>query len=124
MRARITALIAALPLLSACMVGRIYQHTHEPLDLNLSGTPVFTGKDEVGSAAVSHVHVPLSSIDIDLLWESNAIGDVMRRHGLDEVYYADLETFSVLGIWNQYTVYAYGKPITGGAAATSAGGSN
>lgn len=127
MRARILVALALAPLLSACMVGRIYQHTHEPLDTNFSRTPVFTGKGEVGQAAVSHVHVPMTSVQIDLLWNSNAIGDVMKRHGLEEVYYADLETFSILGIWNEYTVYAYGKPAaapaaSGAAASGAAGG--
>ncbi len=110
MRARIASALVLAPLLSACMVGRIYQHTHEPLDTNFSSTPVFTGKDQIGSAAVTHVHVPMTSVQVDLLWNSNAIGDVMKRNGLEEVYYADLETFSILGIWNEYTVYAYGKP--------------
>lgn len=109
MRSRVLAALACAPLLSACMVGRIYQHTHEPLDLNLSQTPVFTGADGTGSSAVDHLHIPLTAVQVDVLWDSNAIGDVMRRSGLEEVYYADLETFSVLGIWQQYTVYAYGK---------------
>ncbi|MBM4013707.1 MAG: hypothetical protein FJ293_01925 [Planctomycetes bacterium] len=109
MRARIACAVALAPLLSACMVGRIYQHTHAPLDLNLTATPVFTGFDQTGKSAVDHLNIPLTGVQLDLLWDSNAIGDVMRRNGLEEVHYADLETFNVLGIWQQYTVHAYGR---------------
>lgn len=108
-RMRIAAALCCAPLLSACIVGHIYQHTHEPLDLNLAQTPVFAAPDQRGESSVKHIHVPLTSLEIDLLWNSNAIGDVMKRNGLEEVHYADLETFSILGIWNEYTVYAYGK---------------
>ncbi len=111
MRARFTGALLAAPLLAGCITGKLYRHTSEPLDTNFDHTPVFSGANETGSASVDHVHVPLSSIDVDILWSSNAIGDVMKRSGLAEVYYADLETFSILGVWNQYTVHAYGKPV-------------
>jgi hypothetical protein len=113
MRKRLLAALAALavtPLLSGCIVGLIYTHTVEPLDVNYSGSPVYVEPDETGESAVSHVNIPLTSVPMDFLWDSNAIGDAMKRSGIEEVYYADLETLKVLTIWNQYTVHVYGKP--------------
>jgi len=41
--------------------------------------------------------------------DSNAIGDIARKNGINTLYYADLETLSVLTIWRQYTVHVYGQ---------------
>ena len=113
MRKRIFQALAAMavaPLLSGCITGLIYTHTVEPLDVNLSATPVHVERAETGESAVSHINIPLTSVPIDFLWNSNAIGDAMKRNGIEEVYYADLETLSVLRIWNEYTVHIYGRP--------------
>ena len=42
-------------------------------------------------------------------WDSAAIGDIAKKNGMTELYFADVETFSILHIWNQYTVHVYGK---------------
>ena len=34
---------------------------------------------------------------------------IAKENGIETIYYADLETLSILGIWNQYTVHVYGK---------------
>jgi len=109
MRARILALILVAPLLPACMSGILYTHTIEPLTTNFTRAPV--QKDATGRADgdVHHIHVPLTRVDLDVIWNSNALGDVAQRNGLSEIYYADLETFSILTIWNQYTAHVYGK---------------
>ena len=41
------------------------------------------------------------------------IGDIARQHGLEEVYFADLETLSILGYWEQQWVHIYGRPGEG-----------
>ncbi len=46
---------------------------------------------------------------IDVIWDSNAIGDIAKREGIDTVYFVDLEVLKVLGIWSQYTAHIYGK---------------
>ena len=46
---------------------------------------------------------------IDILWDSNAIGDVARRSGMKEIYYADIETERVLTVWRIDTVHLYGE---------------
>jgi len=114
--------LAAMPLLSGCIVGLIYTHTVEPLDVNLSASPVYVQRDETGESAVNHINIPMTSVPMDFLWDSNAIGDAMKRNGIEEVYYADLETLKVLTIWNQYTVHVYGKPAAKPAEAPKSGG--
>ena len=39
----------------------------------------------------------------------NGIGELGRRGGFDEVFYADLEVRSILGIWTQTWVHVYGR---------------
>jgi hypothetical protein len=46
---------------------------------------------------------------VRLIWDSNAIGDIGRTHGFERVYYADLETLRIFGIWTQKWVHVYGR---------------
>jgi hypothetical protein len=41
-------------------------------------------------------------------WGSDGIGDVAKRTGFERVYYADLETLTVLGVWEQRWARVYG----------------
>ncbi|MHC4513853.1 MAG: TRL domain-containing protein [Planctomycetota bacterium] len=90
--------------LSGCGAGLIYTHITTPLDVNLNNTPVFTGRNETGKGDTKRIRYY-----VDIEWDSNAIGDIMKRAGLTEVHYADMETTSVLGIWTQRFVNVYGR---------------
>ena len=46
---------------------------------------------------------------VRVIWDENSIGSIAKQAGFSELYYADLETFSVLGIWTQYRVHVYGR---------------
>jgi hypothetical protein len=72
-----------------------------PLDTNLSHTRKGTYHNK---GNVKHLH-----FYVDVMWSSNAIGDIARRNGIKTVYFADLETLSVLGIFKRYTVHVYGE---------------
>ena len=39
---------------------------------------------------------------------SKHFGEIAKEHGFETVYYADLETLSVLGVWTQQYVHVYG----------------
>ncbi len=104
-------LVATSALLSAgCATGMIFTHTVEPLDTQFDYTPVFRDKLEAGEGDVKHISLHRFPVYIDIMWDSNAIGDIAHREGIEDVYYADLERLSILGIWNQDTVHIYGKP--------------
>lgn len=90
--------------LTGCTTGLIYTHITTPLDINFNNTPVFTGRRETGKGDTKKIQYYVA-----IEWESNAIGDIMKKAGLKEVYYADLEILSVLGIWTQRWVNVYGR---------------
>jgi hypothetical protein len=82
------------------VVGLAYRHTTEPLTTNFRATPIVS-RGELGN--IKHFRYRLEA-----MWDSNAIGDVARARGLKRIHYADLETLSLLGVWNQYYVHVYG----------------
>ncbi|MGE3166956.1 MAG: hypothetical protein AB7O52_18785 [Planctomycetota bacterium] len=88
--------------LVGCVHGFIYEHTTVPLTRDFQRTPV------VSRSAQSDVK-RLEVYRANFVWDSNGIGDIAKQHGLETVYYADLETVNVLGIWNQFKVIVYGK---------------
>jgi len=89
-------------LLSGCGVGIIYTHTREPLSLDMQKTKVVQTE---GMGDIKHIQV----YQVGVAWDSVAFGDIAKKNGLNELYFADLETLKVLTIWNQYTVHLYGK---------------
>lgn len=94
---------------SGCVSGRIYSDVTYPLDTDFSNTPVFIEKDESANGTIQHIRIPLNYYQIDVVWDSNAIGDIARRRGIETVHYADLQTLNVLGILKTYTVHIYGE---------------
>lgn len=102
MKAGIALLLAFV--LAGCAAGRLYTHTTEPLTLDMKRTPV----SETQTAG-NIKHLVVSSDALSWAWDSNAIGDLAKKKGLSEVFFADLEILSILGFWNQYTVHVYGR---------------
>ena len=102
--ARARAVVGAVLLLvgsMGCLSGRIYSHVTRPLDLNLNRTPVYQTQGKDSTKTVQYY------LSVD--WGSTGIGDVAKRHGMTRVYYADLETRTVLGFWRQHWVHVYGE---------------
>jgi hypothetical protein len=94
--------LTAMLLVSGCMSGVIYTHTWLPLTTDMDHTRVVSTE---GAGDIKHIAIYMASV----AWDSAAIGDIAKKQGLHELYFADLETFSVLRVWNQYTVHVYGK---------------
>jgi hypothetical protein len=97
-----TLTLLAVLLVSGCASGILYTHTWQPLTQDMDHTGVAS---TVGAGDIKHIAIYWASV----AWDSAAIGDIARKQGLHELYFADLETFRVLRIWNQYTVHVYGK---------------
>jgi hypothetical protein len=103
-------LILTLPALSGCNVGLLYTHTWTPLTTNFDRTPMFHSKTETGASDVKDLQIPAPYHWLEFKWHVNAIGAIAKLEDLDEIYYADMEHFSVaLGIWSQNTVHVYGR---------------
>ncbi len=88
-------------LLSGCL----YVHTFQPLTQDMHRTLV-SAYEKTGTIRL--ITWPLSNAPL-VAWGSAAIGEVAKEQGMQEVYFADLEIFSVMRIWNEYTVHVYGK---------------
>jgi hypothetical protein len=106
-RAISLALAACLVAATGCLSGGIYTHVTRPLDLNLDHTPVHDGKS---GDSWKTLHIPITSgLFVQFDWGSDAIGDGARKAGITTIYYADLETLQVLGIWSQRWAIVYGE---------------
>lgn len=112
---KILYVLASLLLLalSGCTTGLLFSHTVSPLDLNQEQTQIGpTGKE----GNIKNVYFITSAA-----WDSNAIGDIAKKNGIEIIYYADIEKLVIfkflqliyLGpVWSQYTVHVYGKERT------------
>ena len=105
-----------LPVLTGCLsvrgvgsnnlTGIVFKHIRVPLSGDLVNSPAIV--DHTGGMIVQ-VKEPVSGYGFYAEWNSNAIGDVAKRSGLEKVYFADMEIFSVLGIWTYRKVHVYGE---------------
>jgi len=84
------------------MPAIVYTHTWQPLTLDMNRTKIGT---KSGTGEIKHLQIAV----VGVAWDSAAIGDIAQKQGLKEIYSADLEIFSILHIWNQYTVHVYGE---------------
>lgn len=100
---------AVLLLACGCVRGRLYSNLTYPLDTDFSNTPVFSKEKETANGSIQHIRIPLNAYQIDVVWDSNAIGDIARRRGIETIHYADLQTLNVLGLLKTYTVHIYGE---------------
>ncbi len=103
---RLLFLVSTLILMAGCSLspyGYIYHHTIQPLDTNMNRTTVMPGRAQADD--IKHFSYDI----IDIYWGSNGIGEVARKNGLTEIYFVDIETFRVLGIWEQEFIHVYGR---------------
>jgi hypothetical protein len=110
----IIRLVAPLPLLltttlSGCGVisrGLLYTDITQPLCKDARGTQLGEKK---ASGSSKKIEIPTARVDIAAEWDSRAIGEIARKHGLKTVYGCDIRRQSyVLGIWRKDEVIIYG----------------
>lgn len=80
--------------------GLVYTHTVEPLTTDFHQTPASNDQAAGDTKQIDYY--------VRVLWSGNGIGEIAKRYGFDAVYYADLETLRVLGIWTQEWAHVYG----------------
>ena len=88
------------------LVGLVYTKVKMPLSRDLNASPL---KENDGSGKVIKIKEPISGYGIYTELNSNAIGEIAKKHGISTVYFADQERFSVLGIWTTTEVIIYGE---------------
>lgn len=94
-------LCATLPL-GSCLSGSIYTHTITPLPSDLRST---NGGETTATSDTKDFNYSY----VRIVWGSSGIEEAAKAAGLKEVYFADLETLSILGIWTQRWIHVYGK---------------
>jgi hypothetical protein len=91
---------------SSSLTGIVYTHIKIPLSADLVNSPVVVVHSD---GKIVQVKEPVSGFGLYAEWDSNAIADLAQRNGLKKVYFADMEIFSILGIWTHRKVYVYGE---------------
>jgi len=78
-----------------------------PLSRDLNASPL---KENHGTGKVIKIKEPITGYGVYAEINSNAIGEIAKKHGIGKVYFADQELFSILGIWTTTTVIIHGSP--------------
>ena len=90
----------------AVLVGAVYTRVKYPLTTDLNHTPTAI---DTGGGKIVRIKEPFSGYGIYAEFNSNAIGEIAKRHGLKTVYYADIERLSILGIWRHDEIIVCGE---------------
>lgn len=88
-------------------MGLIYTNIRLPLTRNLQDTPIPKSNPTIGR--VLEIKEPFSGFGIYARVDSNAIGDIARKSGMQRLYFADRQIFSILGIWSTNKTILYGE---------------
>ncbi len=109
MAGKILTVVLAVTL-SGCGVisrGIIYTDTKQPLCKDLRST---TLGSKTASGSSKRVEIPTTRVDIGAEWDSRAIGDIAKEHGITTVHGCDSRRESILfGIWRRDEVIIYGE---------------
>jgi len=82
----------------------LYSHIVEPLTFNREPTEMLSDNKE-GGGDIKHLQY-IVTIEIG----TNGIGDVAKKNGIANVYFADIERRSyIFGIWQQQIIHLYGR---------------
>lgn len=93
------------------LVGLVYTNVKLPLTWDLKATPVPESLPR--SDRTIEIKEPFSGIGMYARVNSNALGDIARKNGVDPLYFADQQVFSILGIWKTHRVFLYGETAGG-----------
>jgi hypothetical protein len=104
------AVLALSLVLAGCTNGvlfnsGLYSHTVAPLTINPNPTEVRNStKQALGY--INQFQYQVVSVRVG----KNGLGQVAKEHGLETVYFADIETWSaVFGLWQMEVVHIYGR---------------
>jgi hypothetical protein len=102
-----------LVLLTSCsrpllLNNGLFSYTVEPLTFNKEPTSV-KESEKSGRGYVIHAQSPISGF-ISARVGRNGLGEIAREHGIETIYYADIERWSAaFGLWHMEVVHIYGK---------------
>lgn len=107
---RIFLLAALLAGTCGCFSPRGYIVTHTTL-------PYVLPYETVGRVATKSCHVditqikePFSRANLSVMWTNRAVNEAMKRAGMTELRYADIQTFSVMNsVYERRRLIFYGE---------------
>jgi hypothetical protein len=103
-------LLSAIFATTGCGVvsrGLLYTDTIQPLCKDARGTDLGS---KVASGSSKRIELPTARVDLTAEWDSRAIGDIAREHGIATVHGCDSRRQSYLfGIWRKDEVIIYGE---------------
>ncbi len=106
---RVIAFLSLALVLAGCangvLSGGLYSHTVKPLTINPNPTEVRSSMQQ----AFGHINQFQYSV-VSVRVGKNGIGQVAKENGLETIYFADIESWSVaFGIWQRNVVHIYGR---------------
>ena len=85
--------------------GGLYSHLVEPLTINPSPTEVRSSMTQA-LGRINQFSYQVVSVRVG----KNGLGQVAKEHGLETIYFADIERWSVVfGLWQKEVVHIYGR---------------
>lgn len=88
-------------------IGIIYTNLRMPLTEDLHNTPIPV--DQPNDGHTIEIREPITGVGLYAQVDSNAIGDIAHKNGMETLYFADQQYFSILGIWTTVKTVLYGK---------------
>jgi len=88
------------------LYGYIYTNTRVPFTKDLDNTPVVHTQSD---GVIVKIKEPFSGLGVYTEFNTNALGDLAKKNNMNKLYYAELETFELFGIWRQRRLYLYGE---------------
>jgi hypothetical protein len=102
----LTGCLSAGRISNRALNGYLFTKIKVPYTINLDNTPAVLIPSE---GKILQISEPFSGYGFYAEFNSNAIGDIAQEHGLKKVYFADMEIFSILGIWRHEKIFIYGE---------------
>lgn len=119
--AQLLAMVVLL-CLSGCgtgpLIGLVYTNVKLPLTADLNATPV--PDTPPASDRIVEIKEPFTGIGMYARVSVNAIGEIALQNGVETLYFADQEVFSILGVWKTNRVFLYGAPADSPPSASAA----
>ena len=106
MAIRFVVLSLLLLLLPGCVGnGLLYTRVTEPATLNFDKTPVGSKRVLIQSYRLQE---PVTGYGVSTEWEADPVKTAARQAGVTNLFFADMQTLSILGVYRQRTLIVYG----------------
>ncbi len=108
MKPQAKILVLVVIVCAFALQGCLFRHTVEPITFNREPTKVRESEREA-VGRITHLAYPLA-FGLSIRLGKNGLGDIAKEHGMNTIYYADIEKWRALfGLWSMDIVHLYGR---------------